>query len=175
MRLVISSEYTITINESAGFTATNLAVTDVVQSDLQSINFTTLPAGTTNNTVGNNIDLSTITIPANGTVTIVYEVTIDIAIAPGTTIDNTATITHAGSGVTFDAIAATAIVPSADLSTSMKTVLDVNGGSLLSGDLVRYTVTITETAGLAATNVQVIDVVDANLTGINITNLGGGT
>ena len=128
-------EYTITINETAGFTTTNLNVTDVVQSDLQSINFTTLPAGTTNNTVGNNIDLSTITLAANGSVTIVYEATIDVATAPGTNIDNTATITHAGSGVTYDAIAPTLIISPADLSTSTKTVLDVNGGSLLPGDL----------------------------------------
>ena len=168
-------EYTITINETAGFTTSNLAVTDVVQSDLQSINFTTLPAGTTNNTVGNNIDLSTITLAANGSVTIVYEATINVATAPGTNIDNTATITHAGSGVTYDAVAATVIVTPADLSTSTKTVLDVNGGSLLPGDLVRYTVTITESAGQAANDVQLADVVDANLTSINIINLGGGT
>jgi uncharacterized repeat protein (TIGR01451 family) len=168
-------EYTITINETAGFTTTNLAVTDVVQSDLQSINFITLPAGTTNNTVGNNIDLSTITLAANGSVTIVYEATINVATAPGTNIDNTATITHAGSGVTYDAVAPTVIVTPADLSTSTKTVLDVNGGSLLPGDLVRYTITITESAGQAANNVQLADVVDANLSSINIINPGGGT
>lgn len=168
-------EYTVTINETAGFTVTNLTVTDIVQAELQSINFTTLPAGATNNTVGNNIDLSTITIAANGTTTIVYEATINVATAPGTNIDNTATITHAGSGVTYDAIAPTVIVSPADLSTSTKTVLDINGGSLLPGDLVRYTITIAETAGQAANNIQLTDVVDANLTGINITNLGGGT
>lgn len=168
-------EYTVTINETAGFLMTNLAVTDVVDANLQSINFTTLPSGTTNNTVGNNIDLSTITVAANGTVTIVYEATVDIAASPGTNIDNTATILHAGSAVTYDAVAATAIISPADLSTSTKTVLDVNGGSLLPGDLLRYTVTINETGGQPANDVQLTDVVDINLTGINITNLGGGT
>lgn len=168
-------EYTITINETAGFLMTDLAVTDVVDANLQSINFTALPAGITNNTVGNNIDLSTITVPANGTVTIVYEVTVDAATASGTNIDNTATITHAGSGVAYDAIAPTAIISPADLSTSTKTALDVNGGSLLPGDTVRYTITINETGGQPASSVQLIDVVDASLTAINITNLGGGT
>jgi uncharacterized repeat protein (TIGR01451 family) len=168
-------EYTITINETAGFTATNLTVTDAVQADLESISFTSLPAGTTNNTAGNNIDLSTITVAANGTATIVYEATINVATPAGTNIDNTATITHAGSGVTFDAVAPAAIVSPADLSTSTKTVLDVNGGSLLPGDLVRYTITIIESAGQPASNVQLTDVVDANLTAITITNLGGGT
>jgi len=168
-------EYTITINETAGFSMTNLTVTDVVQADLQSINFTTLPVGTTNSTVGNNIDLSTITVPGNGSVTIIYEATINLATTPGTNIDNTAIITHAGSGVTFDAVAPTVIVSPADLSTSTKTVQDVNGGSLLAGDLIRYTITMNETAGQDATNVQLTDVVDANLTSINITNLGGGT
>lgn len=168
-------EYTITINETAGFTTTDITVTDVVQAELQSITFTSLPAGTTNNTVGNNIDLSTIKVAAGSNVTIVYEATIDAAAPPGTNIDNTATITHAGSGVTYDAVAPTVIVTPADLSTSTKTVLDINGGSLLPGDLVRYTITIIESGGQPASNVQLTDVVDANLTSINITNLGGGT
>jgi uncharacterized repeat protein (TIGR01451 family)/fimbrial isopeptide formation D2 family protein len=168
-------EYTVTINETAGFTTTDITVTDVVQAELQSINFTSLPAGTTNNTVGNNIDLSTITVAAGSSVTIVYEATIDAAAPPGTNIDNTATITHAGSGVTFDAISPTLTISPTSLSTSTKTVLDVNGGSLLPGDLLRYTITIIETGGLPVSNVQLTDVVDANLTGINITNLGGGT
>jgi len=77
--------------------------------------------------------------------------------------------------VTYDAIAPTMIVSPADLSTSTKSVLDVNGGSLLPGDLVRYTITIIESSGQDANNVHLTDVVDANLTGINITNLGGGT
>ena len=168
-------EYTITINETAGFLSSDVTVADVVDANLQSINFTSLPAGVTNNTVGNNIDLSTITVPAGGTVSIVYEATVDAAAVPGTNIDNTATITHAGSGVSYDAIAPTAVITPADLSTSTKAVLDVNGGSLLPGDLVRYTISIIETAGQPANNVQLTDIVDANLTGINITNLGGGT
>lgn len=100
-------QYTIAINETAGVNVQNVQLTDVVDANLGSINFTTLPAGATNNTVANNIDITGIAVPAGGTTTIVYEATIAGGTVPGTSIDNTATISHAASGVTFDAPAPT--------------------------------------------------------------------
>src|SRR5690606_23708095 len=74
--------------------------------------------GSTNNSTtngGNNgtgrVRVSGITVPANGSVTIVYEVTISGGTADGTTIDNTAIVTNpdtAGTGA--DAVAPTVIV-----------------------------------------------------------------
>lgn len=48
------------------------------------------------------------------------------------------------------------------LSTSTKTVLDVNGGEANPGDTLRYTVTIIESAGQPAVNVTLTDSVPAN-------------
>lgn len=103
-------EYTISIIETAGIYTPNAQVTDVVDASLNSVTFTTLPPGAINNTVGNNIDISGITLPANGTVTIVYTANIGALLAVGTNIDNTATISHANSGITFDAAATTVVV-----------------------------------------------------------------
>ncbi len=164
-------QYTVTINETAGIYTPNVQLIDVVDSNLESINFTTLPAGSTNNTVANNIDITGITLPANGTVTIVFEATIKLATVAGTNVNNTATISHAPSAVTFDAIAPTVIVSAPDLSTSTKTELDVNGSPALVGDLIRYTITINETGGNAATDITLTDSVDSNLTNINIISL----
>ncbi len=163
-------QYTITINETAGVLIPDVQLVDMVDPiNLQGINITSpLPVGSTNNTVGNNIDITGITLPANGSVTIVFEATIALATPPGTNINNTATISHAPSGVSFDAIAPTVIVSAPVLSSSTKTVLDVNGAPALVGDLIRYTITIAETGGNPATNITLTDTVDSNLTNVTI-------
>ncbi len=50
-----------------------------------------------------------------------------------------------------------------NLSTSAKSVSDVNGGTVDPGDTVEYTITLTETNGVAATGVTVTDVIDTDL------------
>ncbi len=167
-------EYTITINETAGIYTPNVQVTELVDANLTNVTITTLPPGATDNTIGNNLDISGITVPANGSVTIVLQATIVAGALPGTNINNTATINHVASGVSFDAIAPTLVVSAPDLSTSTKTGTDVNGGVTLPGDLLRYTINITESGGNPATNVTVIDNVDPLLGGINIISIPAG-
>jgi trimeric autotransporter adhesin len=50
------------------------------------------------------------------------------------------------------------------LSTSTKSVVDLNGGEAAPGDTLRYTVTLTESAGYAATGVSVTDHIPDNAT-----------
>ncbi len=50
------------------------------------------------------------------------------------------------------------------LSTSTKTVVDLNGGEASPGDTLRYTITLTESAGGQAVNVSLLDDVPANAT-----------
>jgi len=113
-------EYTITINETAGIYTPNVQVTDIVDANLSGIVFTTLPAGSTNNTVGNAIDITNIIVPANGSESIVFTAFIGASVPAGTNIDNTATIDHAASGVTFDAIAPTVIVTTIPPASGIK-------------------------------------------------------
>ena len=49
-----------------------------------------------------------------------------------------------------------------NLSTSTKTVVDLNGGDANPGDTLRYTITLRETAGRVASGVSVVDSVPAN-------------
>lgn len=167
-------EYTITITETAGVYTPNITVTDVVDANLDTVNVTSMPVGATDNTVGNNVDVSGITVLANDSVTVVFQATIVAGTPAGTSIGNTATIDHVDSGVSFDAVAPAVIVSAPVLTTSTKTVLDVDGGTLLAGDLVRYTITINETGAQAAANIQVLDTLDINLTSLNIISIPGG-
>ncbi len=61
-----------------------------------------------------------------------------------------------------------------NLSTSTKTVLDVNGGEANPGDTLRYTVTLIETAGHPAVNVTVTDSVPANASWGGFVSVPGG-
>ena len=167
-------EYTITINETAGIFTPDVSISDIVDPALGAITITTLPVGATDNSVGNNIDIDGISVPANGSVALVFEASIGGAVTPGTTIANTATISHADSGVSVDAIAPDVVVSAPDLSTSTKTELDVNGLPSIAGDIVRYTISINETGGNAATDVTLNDTVDIHLTGVTVTSLPAG-
>lgn len=98
--------YTITIKEKNGVAASGASVTDDMPAGVTGLNVTSTPAGSTNasNTTGGangtgQVNVSGISVPANGSVTIVYEVTVAAGGAQGSTIDNTATITNpAGPG-----------------------------------------------------------------------------
>lgn len=85
-------EYIITIVESAGAQATNVHVTDTVQSGLGSATVSLLPAGATNNTSGGTVDVTGITVPANGSVQLKFRVTVGGGFTAGDTIDNTANV-----------------------------------------------------------------------------------
>ena len=58
-----------------------------------------------------------------------------------------------------------------NLSTSTKTVQDLNGGDAVPGDTLRYTITIVESAGIAASGVSVTDEVPANVTGFSAASI----
>lgn len=58
-----------------------------------------------------------------------------------------------------------------DLSTSTKTWVDVNGGTHEPGDVITYTITLYETAGMAATGVTVTDPIPANTTTLTVLSI----
>lgn len=86
-------EYTITLKESAGIAGSNISVTDDMPAQVDNLTVVSTPAGSTNNSTASQINVSGISISANGSATIVYDVTVAAGTTPGTTIDNTATIT----------------------------------------------------------------------------------
>jgi uncharacterized repeat protein (TIGR01451 family) len=106
---------------------------------------------------------------------ITLTVSVGAAAFPGVT--NTVSVTSGA----FDNVAAnstnvgdptTVLAP--DLSTSAKTWVDLSGGDQDPGDTLRYTITITETGGAAASGVSVADTVPATLTGLSVVNCPAG-
>jgi fimbrial isopeptide formation D2 family protein/uncharacterized repeat protein (TIGR01451 family) len=68
--------------------------------------------------------------------------------------------------------ATTVVFP--NLSTSTKTVSDPNGGEANPGDTLRYTITLTESAGYATSGVTVTDHIPANVTFANVVSVPAG-
>ncbi|TAK38302.1 MAG: DUF11 domain-containing protein [Lysobacteraceae bacterium] len=85
-------EYTITLIESAGAIAGIVHLTDTIQAGLGSLNVTMVPGGATDNSSGSAVDISGITVPANGNVQVKFRVTVGGGFSPGDAIDNIATI-----------------------------------------------------------------------------------
>jgi uncharacterized repeat protein (TIGR01451 family)/fimbrial isopeptide formation D2 family protein len=87
-------QYTITLKESSGAAASGVSVTDTIDTNLTGLTVVSYPAGATNSSTTSALNITGISIPANGSVTIVYTAAISASATPGTTINNTATITN---------------------------------------------------------------------------------
>jgi uncharacterized repeat protein (TIGR01451 family) len=105
--------YTITIKETAGVEATNVSLSDTVSNDLAGLTVFSCPAGATCGFSGQTLSATSITVPANGFVSVVFDATIPMGTAAGTTINNCASISNPG-GIGASPCASTIIVsPSA--------------------------------------------------------------
>ena len=94
--------YTITLIETAGGQAVNVSMTDDVPDDVTFGGFVSIPAGASSSftaaPAGANangiVNVSGITVPASGSATVVFDVTVVAGTLPGTNINNTATLTN---------------------------------------------------------------------------------
>lgn len=116
--------YTITVTETASVSASGVSVTDDIPANVTGFTVVSYPAGATNGSTGPGtgangtgyLNVTNISVPANGSVTVVFEVTVG-AVAPGTLINNTATVTPpAGAGAT--PVAPTVIVSQSSIPQS---------------------------------------------------------
>lgn len=116
--------YTVTINETAGVLATGVTVTDNIPANVTGFTVVSIPAGATNSSTGAGtgangtgyLNITNISVPASGSVSIVFDVTV-AAVAPGTTINNTATVTPLA-GVGASPAAPTVIVSQSSIPQS---------------------------------------------------------
>lgn len=122
-------EYTVTVNESNGVPASNVSVIDDMPAGVTNFNVVSTPTGSTDTssaTGGANgngqLNIGNISVPANGSVSIVYDVTVSAGDTPGQTINNTATITDPdGTGAS----------PAAPTVTVSQTQIPVTGNKQL--------------------------------------------
>ena len=97
--------------------------------------------------------------------------------AQNVTVANTATITAVG---TFELNGAnnsstdTATVLGSNLSTSTKTVSDLNGGEAAPGDTLRYTITISNSTGVATSGASLTDSFPANISAFSVVSVPAG-
>lgn len=114
---------------------------------------------------------------ASGSALASLTITTSVSNAVSAPVTNSASVTSASfdpdtSNNTASHTASTVVDP--DLSSSAKSVQDLNGGALLVGDTVRYRIVLTETAGAAADGLTLTDALDSALTGLVVVNDGGG-
>jgi len=96
--------YTITLVESDGIPAVGVGVVDDLAADLSAPAVVSIPPGAVDASTGagtgangtGQINVTNITVPANGSVTVVFDAVIPAGTSPGTPLDNTATITNPG-------------------------------------------------------------------------------
>lgn len=97
--------------------------------------------------------------------------------ADGTSLSNTGVV----SSTTFDPFSAnnsstdTVQVVTPSLVSSTKSVVDLNGLPTNPGDVLRYTITLTETNGAAVSGARISDALDPRLLNPNVTNAAAGT
>ncbi len=103
--------------------------------------------------------------------------TVGVGVAAAPSVVNTATVSSASvdADPANDSSADTTVVLASDLSTSTKSVVDLNGGDADPGDVLRYTITLIETGGVAATAVQVTDDVPGLVTSFALTGAPAGS
>jgi uncharacterized repeat protein (TIGR01451 family)/fimbrial isopeptide formation D2 family protein len=104
--------YTITITETAGRPATGVTVTDVVPATLSAPTVTTCPAGATCSVAGQTLTATNVTVPANSSVTLVFDTTIPLGTAPATAINNCADISNPTGIGTTTCASTTTVSPS---------------------------------------------------------------
>jgi uncharacterized repeat protein (TIGR01451 family) len=161
-----TSVLTITLQNTNLAAATGVAFTDTYPANLVNA---ALP-GVTNTCGGTvtagaaSLSFSNGSIAAGGSCTISVNVTSTLA---GAYINNTGPVSSI-EGFTGNSASASLAVGVSNLSTSLKTWQDLNGGEPDPGDTIQYTMTLTETAGTTATGVSISDAIAATLTGLSI-------
>jgi len=154
--------YTITLIESSGAAAGNISVIDNLPANTTNLSVVSFPAGATNNSTGALVDISNISIPASGSDSIVFDVTVSGSANPGDTIDNTATISNPG-GLGASPSAPTIIVSASAVPASGNKPLYLDNANTLSRIAFTGGATVTINKG-ATTNWTINPALQTSLT-----------
>ncbi len=151
--------YTVTLNETAGGQAINVSVTDNIPENTTFAGFVSLPVGATSafsapplgTFLRGVFTVSNITVAANGSATIVFDVTVNAGTAPGETIDNTAIVNNPNGPENSPATPQIIVTPSLVPAAGIKFIyLRRNASNVISMSRIRPT--IADTNENVATN-----------------------
>jgi uncharacterized repeat protein (TIGR01451 family) len=96
-----------------------------------------------------------------------------VGLAAVPSVANTATVSSASldANPANDSSSDPTVVLSSNLSTSIKSVIDTDGGDADPGDTLRYTITLSETGGFATTGVRVTDDIPGLTSGFTVVSI----
>ena len=115
-----------------------------------------------------------VTVPAGQTKTLTFTAQIKPDTTPGATFQNLATLSPTdGQTPTTVQTPVTTVQGGPDLSTSVLTVQDINGGDLEPGDTLAYTLTVINTGKVATGGLQITLPVDKSLDSVTAIDGGG--
>ncbi|MDP2345090.1 MAG: hypothetical protein Q8O67_29365 [Deltaproteobacteria bacterium] len=163
--------YSLTLT-SAGSAPASGAFVDVVNPSFVTV---TPGAGLAFNAATRTLTANIAPLAPGATRTLTFTAVVAAAITNGTIVPNQASVTGAGIGTVLSDDPTTVAVndptlitidASPNLQTSTKVAVDEDGGALLPGDRVRYTISVINTGTGTATDVRITDAVDAALVSI---------
>ena len=140
---------------------------------------TTYVAGSVNATSGaatynatlNQIEWTTGSVAAGGSVTIRFDVTVNSGITTGTVISNQGTVTYAGTTVATDGNTSepgdqptTVTTGGSPHGVAVKSVTDENGGNLVPGDTLLYTIVMQNQSGFNVAGIEFVDAIPDHTT-----------
>ena len=170
--------YTITLNNDGGSSANNTVITDAIPGNTTYVaNSTTLggsPVADANGTSPLVSGLTVGTLNPAATATVTFKVTVNSNVVSGAVISSQASATADGlsnpelsdepntdsdgnGDATNEDDPTVIVVGSAAVTNAVKTVTDVNGGSVEIGDTLHYTIVINNIGNVAATSVVFTD------------------
>lgn len=157
--------YTVSVTNTSSLTATGGIISDTVP-----VNTTFVPGSIKLNPSGAGTEgvtpptlASNLTIGAGQSVSVTYAVTVNTPLANQTRIVNTASVTSSEVSSPQTSVV-TDTVTSAPVLAIQKTSLDANGGTLRPGDIISYTIAVSNSGTATATAGLISDAVSANTT-----------
>jgi uncharacterized repeat protein (TIGR01451 family) len=178
--------YTITIPNQGALNAPAVSVVDVLPAELTLDAILFVPPGATDNSDlgAGRVEVTDIDVPAGTDAQVIFQATVNLGTATGTQIFNQATVDQASLAAPLltddprrnvappDPTLVT-VVSNIDLTTSTKSVVDLNGGRAEPGDTLQYTITASQN-GPITTTVHVEDDLPANVAGCSVVQLPPG-
>ena len=153
--------YTVTVKNSGNRPATNVVITDVLNSLLT---FVSASNGGSYNATNRTITWNLSTLAQGASVALTFDARIDPLAVTGDVVTNLATIDSTETApVNTNRVSSTIAAPPPDLDArTEKRVRDMNGGDLEPGDTVEYTIVVRNTGVGVAQEVVVDDPIEVN-------------
>jgi hypothetical protein len=153
-------QYIVTIDDTSNLATGGIQFYDDLPANISGFNIISMPAGAVNNSQpsgGANgtgyLNIQNISVPANGTADIIFEVYVNGNAPRGASLQNQATISYNGNDWIVDTGDITVVEP--DLSPSTIVLSDYNGGLLEAGDIIDVVITLEDKDSLDINNLQV--------------------